>query len=90
MTDSLRHSEKFSEAAILKLTQRMMDNIPPAIFRSVNNVDILISFDNVIEKLLQRIDFCKNQILISTRTCPEILLTKYLSTHPSESVQSCD
>ena len=58
MTDSLRHSEKFSEAAILKLTQRMMENIPP-IFRSVNNVDILISFDNVIEKLLQRIDSVK-------------------------------
>jgi hypothetical protein len=53
MIDSLRHTEKFSEAAILKLTQRMMDNIPHTIFRSVNNVDIIISFGNVIEKLLQ-------------------------------------
>jgi predicted transcriptional regulator len=79
MIDTLKSAEKFSEADILKLTQEMMYNIPPAIFRSVNNnVDIIMSFDEVIQKLLERIDYCKSEILVSTRICPEIVINKLL------------
>ena len=75
MIDTLRRTEKFSEADIFNLTQ---GNIPSAIFRSTNNVDIIMSFDKVIQKLLERIDYCKNEILISTRICPEIVINKIL------------
>src|ERR687883_1740826 len=71
MIDTLRQTEKFSEADILKLTQEIMYNILPAVFRSVNNnVDIIMSFDEVIQKLLELIDHCKSEILVSTRICP--------------------
>jgi predicted transcriptional regulator len=71
MIDTLKSAKKFSEADILKLTQEIMYNIPPAIFKSVNNnVDIIMSFDEVIQKLLERID--------STRICPEIVINKLL------------
>jgi|SRR5919199_827773 predicted transcriptional regulator len=75
MIDTLRNAEKFSEADILSLTQ---GNIPSAIFRSVNNIEIAMSFDNTIQKLLERIEYCKSEILISTRMCPEIVINKLL------------
>jgi DNA-binding PadR family transcriptional regulator len=79
MIDTLKSAEKFSEADILKLAQEIMYNIPPAIFKSVNNnVDIIMSFDEVIQKLLERIDYCKSEILVSTRICPEIVINKLL------------
>lgn len=79
MIDTLKSAEKFSQADILKLTQEIMYNIPPVIFRSVNNnVDIIMSFDEVIQKLLERIDYCKSEILVSTRICPEIVINKLL------------
>jgi sugar-specific transcriptional regulator TrmB len=79
MIDTLKSAEKFSEADILKLTQEIMYNILPAVFRSVNNnVDIIMSFDEVIQKLLELIDHCKSEILVSTRICPEIIINKLL------------
>jgi DNA-binding MarR family transcriptional regulator len=78
MIDTVRQAEKFSEADILKLSQEIMDNIPSATSRSVNNVDIIMSFDKVIQKLLERIDCSKNEILISTRICPEIVINRLL------------
>ena len=79
MIDTLRQTEKFSEADILKLTQEIMYNIPPAVLRSVsNNVDIIMSFEEVIQSLLERIDYCKSEILVSTRICPEIIINKLL------------
>jgi DNA-binding PadR family transcriptional regulator len=85
MIDTIRQTEKFSEASILKLTQEIMDNniIKPsslsAISESSNNkIDIILSFDKVIETLVQRIDCCKSEILISTRICPEIVINKIL------------
>jgi predicted transcriptional regulator len=79
MIDTLRRAEKFSEADILKLTREIMDNIPSsAISKSANNVDIIMSFDKVIQKLLELIDYCKNEILISTRICPEVVINKLL------------
>jgi len=85
MIDTIRQTEKFSKAAILKLTQEIIDNniINPSSFtssisESSNKIDIILSFDNVIETLVQRIDCCKSEILISTRICPEIVINKIL------------
>jgi len=91
MIDTIIRAEKFSEAAILKLTQEIMDDIvkpsfPSAISQSINTtttnqfpiIDIILSFDKVIQTLLQRIDCCKSEILISTRICPEIVINKIL------------
>ena len=85
MIDTIRQTEKFSKAAILKLTQEIIDNniINPSSFTSAisesgNKIDIILSFDNVIETLVQRIDCCKSEILISTRICPEIVINKIL------------
>src|SRR6187200_1219089 len=85
MIDTIRQTEKFSKAAILKLTQEIIDNniINPSSFTSAisesgNKIDIILSFDNVIETLVQRIDCCKSEILISSRICPEIVINKIL------------
>jgi DNA-binding PadR family transcriptional regulator len=84
MIDTIRRSGKFSEAAILKLTQEIMDSVvkpsfPFPIPESISNkVDIILSFDSVIQKLVQRIDCCKNELLVSTRICPEIVINKIL------------
>ena len=88
--DTLRHAEKFSEASVLKVTQEIMDNIikpsspslssfPFATSESINNkIDIVLSFDKVIQTLLDLIDSCKSKILIATRICPEIVINKIL------------
>ena len=90
MIDTIRQSEKFSEAGVVKLTQEIMDNIvkrgssssslsPSAISQSTKqDVDIILSFDRMIQILLDRIECCKGEILISTRICPEIVINKLL------------
>jgi hypothetical protein len=83
MIDTLRRTGKFSEASILKVTQGIMDSVvkpsfSSAISESINKIDIILSFDRVIQTLIQRIDCCKSEILISTRICPEIVINKIL------------
>jgi len=88
MIDTIRQSEKFSEAGIVKMTQEIMDNIverpssssfPSAVSQSTkNDINISLSFDRMIQILLDRIECCKNEILISTRICPEIVINKIL------------
>ena len=93
MIDTIRGSEKFSQSGVAKLTQEIMDNImerPPSTSSSSSSfpsvisqstkqkVDITLSFDRMIQILLDRIDCCKNEILISTRICPEIIINKLL------------
>jgi sugar-specific transcriptional regulator TrmB len=96
MIDTLRQTEKFSEASVLKLAQdiigtaALMPSPSPSfqsttISESINNItsilpiiDIILSFDNAMQTLLQRIDCCKSEILIATRTCPEIVINKIL------------
>jgi hypothetical protein len=61
-------------------------SFPSSISQNINNtttnqfpiIDIILSFDKVIQTLLQRIDCCKSEILISTRICPEIVINKIL------------
>ncbi|HYY51190.1 MAG TPA: hypothetical protein VE643_09980, partial [Nitrososphaeraceae archaeon] len=93
MIDTIRGSEKFSQSGVAKVTQEIMDNImerppstssssssfPSVISRSTKQkVDITLSFDRMMQILLDRIDCCKNEILISTRICPEIIINKLL------------
>ncbi len=87
MIDAIKGSEKFSEAGIEKLTQEIMDNImerqsssfPYVISQSTKqHVDITLSLDRTIQILLDQIDCCRNEILISTRICPEIIINKLL------------
>jgi hypothetical protein len=74
---------------IVNLTQEIMDNIverrsssssfPSTISQSTKkDINIILSFDRMIQILLDRIECCKNEILISTRICPEIVINKLL------------
>src|SRR5689334_8659236 len=39
---------------------------------------IVLSYDNIVQLLRERIDLCKNEILIATRTSPEIIINRIL------------
>src|SRR5919199_257724 len=82
MIDAIKRSGKFSEAGIEKLILEIMDHImerksssfPYVISQSTKqHVDITLSLDRTIQILLDQIDCCRNEILISTRMCPEII-----------------
>ena len=78
MIDTLRRAGKFCEASILKVTQEIT-SFPFAISESVHNkIDIILSFDKVIQTLVERIDCCKSELLIATRICSEIVINKIL------------
>ena len=52
---------------------------PSAISQSAkNDINIVLSFDSMIQILLDRIECCKDEILVSTRICPEIVINKLL------------
>ena len=83
MIDTLKHAGKFSEASLASITQEMMKNIvkptfSTAISEGISKIDVMLSFDNVIQELLQRIDSCTSEIRIATRICPEIVINKIL------------
>ena len=65
MIDTIRQTEKFSEESILSVTQEIMNNnLPSAISNSNNTIDVVLSLDKLIQKLLERIDYCKSEISI--------------------------
>lgn len=83
MIDSIRQTEKFSEASILKLAQDVIGTaLTPSSVQSTTIssllpiIDIILSFDKVIQRLVERVDCCKSEILIATRICPEIVINK--------------
>jgi biotin operon repressor len=39
---------------------------------------IVLSYDNIVQLLRERIEYCKSEILIATRTSPEIIINKIL------------
>jgi DNA-binding PadR family transcriptional regulator len=104
MIDTIRQTEKFSEAAIAKVIEEIIPNavvsssissLPshphqPSVTSNSNDnyannianvfptVDVILSFDKVIQTLVERIDCCKSEILIATRICPEIVINKLL------------
>jgi sugar-specific transcriptional regulator TrmB len=92
MIDTIREAKKFPETAIASFIEELKSKVvgfsSPSlspISDSVNRVanpiptiDIILSFDNVMQTLLQRIDSCKSEILIATRICPEIVINKIL------------
>jgi sugar-specific transcriptional regulator TrmB len=92
MIDTIREAKKFPETAIASFIEELKSKVvgfsSPSlspISDSVNRVanpiptiDIILSFDNVMQTLLQRIDCCNSEILIATRICPEIVINKIL------------
>lgn len=45
---------------------------------TIPNARIVLSYDNIVQLLRERIEYCKNEILIATRTSPEIIINKIL------------
>ena len=39
---------------------------------------IVLSYDNIVQLLRERIEYCKSEVLIATRTSPEIIINKIL------------
>jgi hypothetical protein len=92
MIDAIREGKKFPETAIASFIEELKSTVvgfpSPSLYPisdSINRVanpiptiDIILSFDKVIQTLVERIDYCKSEILIATRICPEIVIKKIL------------
>jgi DNA-binding PadR family transcriptional regulator len=92
MIDTIREAKKFPETAIASFIEELKSTIigfsSPSlspILDSINRVanpiptiDIIFSFDKVIQTLVERVGYCKSEILIATRICPEIVINKLL------------
>jgi DNA-binding transcriptional regulator YhcF (GntR family) len=87
MIDTIKRADKFSEAAILKMIQEITDSVAKSssfsfttvvVSQSISNVNVILSFDDTIQILLDQIERCENEILILTRICPEIVINKLL------------
>jgi hypothetical protein len=50
-----------------------IDNI-----NAIPKARIVLSYDNIVQLLRERIEYCKSEILIATRTSPEIIINKIL------------
>jgi hypothetical protein len=46
--------------------------------KTISNARIIPSYDNIVQLLRERIEYCKNEILIATRTSPEVIINKIL------------
>ena len=57
------------------------ENTDGSIDNSTNAIPkarIVLSYDNIVQLLRERVDLCKNEILIATRTSPEIIINRIL------------
>jgi hypothetical protein len=45
---------------------------------AIPNARIVLSYDNIVQLLRERIEYCRNEILIATRTSPELIINKIL------------
>ena len=54
------------------------DNSSIANTNAIPKARIVLSYDNIVQLLRERIEVCKNEILIATRTSPEIIINRIL------------
>jgi hypothetical protein len=92
MIDTIREAKKFPETAIASFIEELkgtvvgfsspsLSHISDSINRVANPIppiDVIFSIDKVIQTLVERVGYCKSEILIATRICPEIVINKLL------------
>jgi len=76
-TSSAIASDPSSSFSICK-NENIDDNSSIANTNTIPKARIVLSYDNIVQLLRERIELCKNEILIATRTSPEIIINRIL------------
>jgi hypothetical protein len=79
MIDTLKRTKQFSEDDIMRSVSMITDstNITKNM-SSASKIEIAWTLEDMISAIVERVEFCKNEILIATRSFNEIIINNIL------------
>jgi hypothetical protein len=85
MIDTLKRTKQFSEDDIIRFVSKITDstNITKNM-SSASKIEIAWTLEDMVSAIVERVEFCKNEILIATRSFNEIIINNILRKASSE------
>ena len=78
MIDTLKRTKQFSEEDITKFVEKVTDSANVAENISAPRIEIAWTLEDMISATVERVEFCKNEILIAARSFNEIIINNIL------------
>lgn len=78
MIDTLKRTKQFSEEDITKFVEKVTDSANVAENISAPRIEIAWTLEDTISATVERVEFCKNEILIAARSFNEIIINNIL------------
>jgi hypothetical protein len=89
MVDTLRHTKQFSEDEIDNFIRRITGNkisIPDSNTSSIR-IEFAWTYQDMVSAMVERIEFCKNEILLASRYLNEIIINSILRKANSSAIE---
>jgi hypothetical protein len=78
MIDTLKRTKQFSEEDITKFVEKVTDSTNVAENISAPRIEIAWTLEDMVSATVERVEFCKNEILIAARSFNEIIINNIL------------
>ena len=78
MIDTLKRTNQFSENDIIKFVNKITDNTNAESISSTSRIEVAWTLEDVVSATVERIEFCKNEILVAARSVNEIIINNIL------------
>jgi hypothetical protein len=81
MVDTLKHTKQFSEEEIANFVNKIAgDGISTltSMNASSTKIEIALTYQDMVSAIIERVEFCKNEILLASRSLNEIIINNIL------------
>jgi len=81
MVDTLKHTKQFSEDEIANFVNKIAGgsiSTLTAMNASSTKIEIALTYQDMVSAIIERVEFCKNEILLASRSLNEIIINNIL------------
>jgi hypothetical protein len=82
MVDTLRHTKQFSEDEIANFISKITDGVSSTVTAtnalSSTKIEIVLTYQDMVSAIIERVEFCKTEILLASRSLNEIIINNIL------------
>lgn len=78
MIDTLKRTKQFSENDIIKFVNKLTDSTNAESIPSTSRIEVAWTLEDVVSATVERVEFCKNEILVAARSINEIIINNIL------------
>jgi len=82
MVDTLKRTKQFSEDEIVNFVNKITGGANSSMLSSTNasstKIEIALTYQKMVSAIIERVEFCKNEILLASRSLNEIIINNIL------------